>query len=664
MQITQNYAERSTATVSPDSFGLSLATETSRPPVNLDATIRDGLAYARLMLTLYNVVTNDGRSAQRDHTAYQEWVRQQYMNELDAQLLARQLDLKTLVPRRDELKAQLKEMSKKVGKLVNQSEDIYWKKKREYFNYLYSKDFDAWIVLDPVVSVHPDALIFEAFSKDESSYGRVTVPTSGLEQRGNVNYGTTNIDFSPDLAREIGRIRSYRPTSLKVGGGAVALSTDAGAVIEKKIDLPPTWVRGFLQVQSAGTLPATDVRLSAFTLAEVLAELGRKREDKGPRSLRFRLQPGKKPVIVIEPWNIEITEPVFAFEGKQPAEIRIWGRRRLLVLADLLPYASEVRVRLLGTGMPTYWSVFQNDTRFDLGLSGWTQNDWSRAAQFDLLASTGQASEAELKKISETLTRQLYATPQEISSQLDINRETVTTALQQLCREGRAMYDHINGNYRWRQLFPFMPEPEAVTEDPRLNAARKIIQKNGVKWALPPQKNAPPPGAKTAGPSVRMFEFKDPKSSKFWEITLDLEELSHTVRYGRIGTDGQAQTKDFDSKAEVQASYEKLVREKTGKGYKEVSATPASGTTTSEAATDAPSGRTRFKATVKSEKTFDVTLDLDLDGRVVYAECTCGTFRRDKLRKGPCPHILATVVAANQYQNESELKVQEVAGVR
>ena len=34
-------------------------------------------------------------------------------------------------------------------------------------------------VLDPVVSVHPDAVMFEVFSQDESSYGRVTVPTSG-----------------------------------------------------------------------------------------------------------------------------------------------------------------------------------------------------------------------------------------------------------------------------------------------------------------------------------------------------------------------------------------------------------------------------------------------------------------------------------------------------
>ena len=34
----------------------------------------------------------------------------------------------------------------------------------------------------------------------------------------------------------------------------------------------------------------------------------------------------------------------------------------------------------LGSGMPSYWSVEQQGHKFDLGLSGWTENDWSAAA--------------------------------------------------------------------------------------------------------------------------------------------------------------------------------------------------------------------------------------------------------------------------------------------
>lgn len=66
----------------------------------------------------------------------------------------------------------------------------------------------------------------------------------------------------------------------------------------------------------------------------------------------------------------------------------------------------------------------------------------------------------------------------------------------------------------------------------------------------------------------RMFELKEGTSDKFWEISL--EGQSHTVRYGRVGTDGQSKTKEFDSAEKALASCEKLIRQKTGKGYREV----------------------------------------------------------------------------------------------
>lgn len=652
MLVTQSYTQRSSASLEGDSFRLNVATEQSRPPVRLDATIKDGLSYARLMLTLYNVVTGDQRTPQKDRTAYMQWVQQRYLDELPEYMSKSMALLPGLQEERGKLKEQIKEVNKRVRELMNiKDSGEYWNARSKYYQYLYKYDRDLWIALDPVVSVHPDCVIFEAFSKDESSYGRVTVPMSGFSLRGQVDYGTTNIDFSPDLAREIGRIRTYRPTDLQVGADKVVLFTKAGGVVEKKIDLPPTWVRGFLQVQSAATLPGFDVHLSAATLAEVLSVLKRQREDRGPRSLRFILQPGQKPKIVIEPWNIVVEEAYHTFEGREPQEVRMWGRRRLLVFDQLLAYATHVQVRLMGTGLPSYWSVFQQDSRIDVGLSGWTQNDWSRAAQFDLLASTSKVSTEQLQKTAKTLEDILFADPEEVAQKSGLSREGATAALQQLCREGRAMYDHVTRTYRWRKLFPFMPEPEVVAEDPRLNAARKIVEKGGVRWLKPPLKNAPPHYLSLKGASnERKFEFVEGKSSKFWNITLEGE--SHTVQYGRIGTAGQSQTKDFDTPKEAKASYEKLIKEKVGKGYKEV--TPAPAPVVSDGK---PSGLTRFEADVKSEKTFQVTIDLDVDGRVVYASCTCGTFRRDKLRKGPCPHLLATtVMAAQQQAKENSLE--------
>ncbi|MFO7565547.1 MAG: WGR domain-containing protein [Enhygromyxa sp.] len=67
---------------------------------------------------------------------------------------------------------------------------------------------------------------------------------------------------------------------------------------------------------------------------------------------------------------------------------------------------------------------------------------------------------------------------------------------------------------------------------------------------------------------MRRFEYKDAKSQKFWEI--ETEGDAFTVRYGKIGTDGQVQTKTYASADKAQAEAEKLIKSKTKKGYVEV----------------------------------------------------------------------------------------------
>ncbi|QEG41467.1 WGR and DUF4132 domain-containing protein [Roseimaritima ulvae] len=77
-------------------------------------------------------------------------------------------------------------------------------------------------------------------------------------------------------------------------------------------------------------------------------------------------------------------------------------------------------------------------------------------------------------------------------------------------------------------------------------------------------------------------------SNKFWNITRD--GTSHTVNYGRVGTDGQTKTKQFDDAAACQKSYEQLIEQKLKKGYSDA------GKSTS------PSTRTAKKAVKKTAK--------------------------------------------------------------
>lgn len=67
---------------------------------------------------------------------------------------------------------------------------------------------------------------------------------------------------------------------------------------------------------------------------------------------------------------------------------------------------------------------------------------------------------------------------------------------------------------------------------------------------------------------ARHFEFVEGSSSKFWDVTTSGKDV--TVRFGRIGTAGQTQTKSFADAAAAQTHADKLVHQKTAKGYQEV----------------------------------------------------------------------------------------------
>lgn len=543
MQITQSYAQPSTSNTNAQGTHFSFSQELSRrKPVKLHAMINYSLGYAKLMLALRKVVVGDWRTPQRDHSRYQAWVQQEYLKELPNHFEGIQAQQVELIGKQKLIQTKIKELNARLKPL----QKSVWSAQSKYRSYLAKHEREKLWVLDPVISVHKDTVIFEAFSLDESSYGRVSVPMKNLETFGEIAYGTTNIDFSQQLADEIYRVRSYRPAWLKVAYDQVEMSTGAGSQIEKKIDLPDSWVQGFLQVQSASTLPGTQVTLSAATMNEIIGVLQQKKAKVSPRSLRFQLKKGEKPTIIIDPWGTEIRELTHIYKGDMEGEIRIWGRRRLSVFEDVLPFAETMEVKLLGTGMPSYWSVSIDGHRFDVGLSGWTSNDWAQKASFDLLASTGgDLSPQILEKAELLLENELLLNAAQLAQNMDISQKQATNILQSLCRQGIAMFDHLNQNYRWRKLLPEGVKIPKTEDEDRLKYANKLLKKQ----------------------KVHLIKTADNKG---------------------------LQTKYFE---------------------------------------------------IQGKNLFKTNVTLDGDGRVKRAECTCGFFRHNKLRKGPCQHILAATLS-------------------
>ncbi len=70
--------------------------------------------------------------------------------------------------------------------------------------------------------------------------------------------------------------------------------------------------------------------------------------------------------------------------------------------------------------------------------------------------------------------------------------------------------------------------------------------------------------------TTRRFEFIEGTSRKFWEVSISGNNV--TVRYGRLGTNGQSQTKSFTSPAAAAQHSDKQINAKLAKGYRELAA--------------------------------------------------------------------------------------------
>lgn len=520
---------------------LDIGVDLGRDSVFLKGQIRDSVAFAQVMLALAEVVKFDERWRARDNSAYQEWVENEYVKELAGELGISAQKIADLLTQREEKNdeyQQLRQTSQTLRSQLTAS-------RHAYYSWLSKNNRDLWYILDPIVSVHPDKTYFEAFSSDESVYARVTLPHDSVEFTEPPQLGTTNIDFSLALEREFSRARSYRPLNLSVGVGAVEVSTAETLVREKKIDLPESWVRGLVEVQAAMSLSSLKVVIDSWRLADVVAYLDSRREKEGPRSLLFELTPGAPVTVVVEPWNKRFVLTQEAWAGKENHSIKVWGRRRLRVLRSLLTATDSVTLRLLGSGMPSFWSVNLSGIDLTVGLSGWSSQDWASHARFSAFVPREDSDITDLHQARFLLKESYSLDVTTLATKLNVKPAHARSLLQRLCGQGVAMFDAEKNTYLARELFPdgqLVPESQSNTEEAR-----------GLELS-------------------RLATF----SQYMDEVSADVRTVSSQVAH--------------------------------------------EGTTNTS------------------------TIQFDTDGRAIHGECSCRFFRYNKLKKGPCRHMVALVV--------------------
>jgi len=302
-----------------------------------------------------------------------------------------------------------------------------------------------------------------------------------MDNISDIEYGTTNIDYSENLYNEFQKIRNYRKTNLAIDPDGFKIQTsDEEEFEEKKIDLPESWVRGFLQVSSAMTLPMVSLELMPMDIHNICYQLRRKKERVGPRSMRFELTPGKPVEIIFEPWNDKITLPRTIYKGNEQRSIKVWGRRRLHILERLIPISNKFTVQLLGDGMPSFYIAQMDGMSFTLGLSGWSASDWSQMGNFDLLAPRAEVDEDTSKRVYKALSETWKESSISLAQRLQLDETIVKSALAIYSQHGQVLYDLASNVYRIREL-----SKEALPIDAlRFENERDKLAENFVKANL------------------------------------------------------------------------------------------------------------------------------------------------------------------------------------
>lgn len=426
---------------------VAFATNTLREATFFHGVLGKPLVFREALAGLYEVVVSDFKYRPRDRVAFKAWLEEQ-----DKKFLAN-LSMKSEAARKksDLVNARLGELDE----ARNQRLGPFYRARQKYFEYVYENEYETSYLFDPVITVHPDELSFEAFSRDESSYARLAAKYDLFDKVDSFECGTTNIDFSVRLHDELDRMRTYRRTRFDVSPSGFQVVTEGGSGHrEKKIELPDSWVKGFLQVHSTMAMGLSHFRMAPIDLYNVCRFLQRHKAKQSPRAMRYELKPGEPATVVFEPWEFELKlSPTSIFQGPKPLSIRTWGRDRLRTLARLLPVARGVDVHLAGFGLPSLYIVDLGPLTFTLGLSGWTDNDWTGGASFDLLTRQLEVKADELLKVFEALRKVRFARDTELATTTGLSVEKVRSATSHLCQTGRAMFDLGGGVYRHRELF-------------------------------------------------------------------------------------------------------------------------------------------------------------------------------------------------------------------
>ncbi|GLY31468.1 SWIM zinc finger family protein [Kineosporia sp. NBRC 101731] len=317
------------------------------------------------------------------------------------------------------------------------------------------------MMLDPVVTAEESKLRFEAFSGCTGVHVRLDLLPEALDGDGFLRHGTTNIDINAPLRRALARVRDGR-LHLDVGPDDVAVTTATERVVERKVPLPASWLRGFTETQVIASGFDVRAEVDRLSAAAFLARL----PGKATRDTLWVVPAGR---------GLRLTaRPVAGAVG-------LGGAQRLSLLTPFLRHAKTLRVYGAAPGSgPSQatgsWELSGPGLRLTLTLSPQASRGFAGEGA-GLIHLSGSQAEADADLVSTLLAWDTAIDVAGLAQSSGLTTERVRAALTVLATAGRVGYDVAEAAYFHRSL-PQGPGVEQL--NPRLRRARWLVAEGAV----------------------------------------------------------------------------------------------------------------------------------------------------------------------------------------
>lgn len=492
MKVNYQYASPSMCVSQEGTTTLGFSPDHTRAEqVSFLGRLKQPLIFRDAMLMLREIVVSDSRVKKKERPEFFQWLdeeierrvclHEQYLPGMRESLQQEINDLIGKIAGSDKKIEQLRAAKHDLQKEIDSFDawNDYYNLERKFWSFIKSRDLDLWYVLDPVITVHPDQVSFEAFSLDESVYGCLSVDMAGFELLNEPKLGTTNIDFSAKLATEMERFRSGNDVTLSVNPDGFTVDTGLmPEYMEKKIDLPESWIKGFNQVSSAAGLNGLEIGLTPVDIYDICSFLRRHKEKRSPRYMKWILRKDEPVRIVFEPFGAELVLKS-VYTGEKNREEKIWGRRRWLILERLIPLAKAFKVRLLGFGMPQFITADLGGMYLTVGFTSWSANDWVKGTAFNIMS--GFIGSGNYPEVYTLLKQKRALTMEAICGAFsDIPRSKTVSGIGELLKRGEGYFDPESRLIRFRQLCN-APIPSELYETTPMEGQVKELLETGLK---------------------------------------------------------------------------------------------------------------------------------------------------------------------------------------